>query len=324
MNNLLVRRWLQATWILVCLLFVSAGMNLLHAQNSAGAIQGTVVDQSGRAIPGANVAAISSTRVVLKAISGAEGKFEISGVPAGSYTVQASAPGFSTVNKSVNVTAGGAISVPLSLNIASVSQEVTVEAEADTSLAAELSPVKSVLDAGSARTEITSNYVSQFTTPVTDFSDLTQAAPGTVSWSTNGIGNGQAKTFFRGFKDGMYSMTWDGVPFQDSNDPTHHSWAYVPAAAIGYVDFDRSPGTSSDMGPSNFAGAIHYFSPRLNDASNFQASESYGSFNTNNFLGQYNSGAFLNGKAHFWLEGHHQTSDGYQMFNYQQRTAATA
>ena len=118
-----------------------------------------------------------------------------------------------------------------------------------------------MLDAGSARTEITSNYVAEYTSPVTDFADIIQAAPGTVSYTTNGIGNGQAKIYFRGFVDDDYSMTWDGVPFNDSNDPSHHSWAYVPAAAIGHVDFDRSPGTASDIGTSNFGGTIHFFSP---------------------------------------------------------------
>jgi iron complex outermembrane recepter protein len=151
------------------------------------------------------------------------------------------------------------VNLPVTLSLASVSEEVTVEAEADTSIAAQLSPVKSVLDAASARTEITSQYVSEFTSPVTDFADITQAAPGTVSWSSNGIGMGQAKIYFCGFKDDDYTMTWDGIPFEDANDPSHHSWAYVPAPAIGYVDFDRSPGTTADMGPANYGGSIHMF-----------------------------------------------------------------
>ena len=311
--------------LFVCLLVLIAGISSLQAQSASGTIQGTVVGQNGQPIQGAHIAILSASQVERTLVSGADGKYSASGLPAGTYSVQISATGFATeMSHNVTVAPEAVASVPVTLSIASVSQEVTVEAEADSSLASQLSPVKSVLDAGSARTEITSQYVSQFTTPVTDFSDLTQAVPGTVSWSPNGIGNGQAKTYFRGFKDGMYTMTWDGVPFQDSNDPTHHSWAYVPAPAIGYVDVDRSPGTASDIGPTNFAGSIHYFSPRLSDQMTFKAAESFGSFNTNMFLGQISSGLFLHGKANFWLEGHHQTSDGYQTFNYQQRTAGSA
>ena len=181
-----------------------------------------------------------------------------------------------------------------------------------------------MLDAGSARTEITSNYVSEYTSPVTDFADIIQAAPGTVSYTTNGIGNGQAKIFFRGFVDDDYTMTWDGVPFNDSNDPSHHSWAYIPAAAIGHVDFDRSPGTASDIGTSNFGGSIHFFSPELSDEAHVRAEVTYGSWNTYQILGDINSGAFLNGKAHFWLNGDYQSSDGYQTFSPKQDVAVTA
>lgn len=318
-----VQRWRIAITVFVCLGFLLPGMTRLHAQSSAGALQGSVLDPRGQAVVGASVAIASPVKLERTTQTNSEGKFSVTGLPAGNYTVEVSATGFSIEVRRVTVTSGGTAEISVPLSVASVSEEVTVEAEADPSIASQLSPVKALLDAASARTEITSGYIRNFTTSVTDFSDITQAAPGTVSWSTNGIGNGQAKTFFRGFSDGNYTMTWDGVPFQDSNDPTHHSWAYVPAPAISYVDFDRSPGTASDVGPANFGGSIHMFSPQLSDNMLIKGSESYGSFNTNEYLGEFNSGLFAN-KAHFWLEGHHMTSDGYQTDNFQVRTAATA
>lgn len=301
----------------------------LHAQSTGstinGTIQGAVVDQRGQAIPGATIAVTSGTNTPRTAVSGPDGKFSISGLPTGAYTVQVAATGFSTQEKNVTVSADSSAALSFPLTIASVAEEVTVEAEDDTSLAVQLATVKAPIDMASPRTEITSQYIREFTTPVTDFADITQAAPGTISYSTNGIGNGQAKTWFRGFQDGDFTMTWDGVPFQDSNDPTHHSWAYVPAPAISYVDFDRSPGTASDVGPTNFAGSVHLFSPKMGNAMAIKGSESYGSFNTNEYLGEFNSGLFggKNPKANLWFEGHHMTSDGYQTNNDQQRTAGT-
>ena len=259
-------------------------------------------------------------------VTGEDGKFVAAGIPAGTYSVEISATGFSTeIQHDVAVAAGAVVSLPVSLSIASVSEEVTVEANATNSLATELAPVKALIDMASPRSEITSQYIREYTSPVTDFADITQGAPGTVSYSTNGVGNGQSKTWFRGLADGAFTMTWDGVPFQDSNDPTHHSWAYVPAPAISYVDFDRSPGTASDVGPTNFAGSIHMFSPLMGDAMTFKLAESYGSWNTNQILGEFNSGLFggKNPKANVWFEGHHNSSDGYQTFNDQQRTAGT-
>ena len=146
-------------FVLVCLLVLSAGMSRLHAQSSTGTIQGTVVDQSGHALEGATIAVISESGDSHKVLSGAEGKFTFTGIPAGSYTVQICASGFSTMQEPV-IVGGATESLPITLSIASVSEEVTVEAEADTSIAAELAPVKSLLDAGSARTEITSTYVA--------------------------------------------------------------------------------------------------------------------------------------------------------------------
>jgi iron complex outermembrane receptor protein len=276
-------------------------------------------------VQSAAIAVHGPTRDRHATVTNAEGQFAISGLAPGAYSVQASAAGFATLERDdIMVTAGNTAEIALSLKLASVSEQVTVEADTDTSIASELSPVKGLLDMQSPRTEITSQFIRQYTSPTTDFADLLQAAPGVVTYATNGIGNGQSKNWFRGFADGAFTMTWDGVPFEDSNDPTHHSWAYVPAPAISYVDFDRSPGTASDIGPTNFAGSVHMFSPRMGDDPTYTLSESYGSFDTNQILGEFNSGRFLGKKANFWFEGHHNHSEGYQTFNDQQRTAGTA
>jgi iron complex outermembrane receptor protein len=310
----------------VCLAVLLAGVRSSDGQGNTGGLQGTVLDPQGHPVSGAAVAIASPSRVERTTVTSADGKFTVSGLAAGTYIVETSASGFSTEVRRALVSAGAVVEVSIPLQVASVSEEVTVEAEADTSLASQQAPVKALLDMASPRSEITSQYIREYTSPVTDFADITLAAPGTISYATNGIGNGQSKTWYRGFADGAFTMTWDGVPFQDSNDPTHHSWAYVPAPAISYVDFDRSPGTASDVGPTNFAGSIHMFSPKMGDTMTFKMAESYGSFNTNQILGEFNSGLFggKNPKANFWFEGHHNSSDGYQSFNDQQRTAGTA
>ncbi|HWE84451.1 MAG TPA: TonB-dependent receptor [Terracidiphilus sp.] len=325
MNQFAWMRHFAAT-VFVCLAVLLAGVRSSHGQGSTGGLQGTVLDPQGHAVGGASIAVSGIAERMESAVTDGSGKFTITGLAPGIYTVVTSATGFATdVRHAVTVTAGTPASVSVSLSLASVSEEVTVEAEADTSIASQLSPVKSLLDAGSARTEITSQYVTEYTSPVTDFSDIVQAAPGTVSWSNNGIGNGQAKIYFRGFVDDDYTMTWDGVPFEDANDPSHHSWAYVPAPAIGYVDFDRSPGTAADMGPANFGGSIHLFSPKLGDAMTLRGEESYGSWNTQQYLGEFNSGLIGGKNPHqnLWFEGHHQTSDGYLTNSPQVRTAGS-
>ena len=109
--------------------------------------------------------------------------------------------------------------------------------------------------ARSAQSLISNEYIRNYTSPVSDYSQVLQMAPGTFSVSANGPGLSDTKTFFRGFKDGYYNMTFDGIPFNDTNDPTHHSWTFFPAQTIGSTVFDRSPGSAATVGPSTFGGS---------------------------------------------------------------------
>src|SRR5450759_4845110 len=83
------------------------------AQTVTGSILGTVRDQQGAVIPNASVSAKSlGTGSERTAMSDASGGFNIVSVPAGSYDVTASAPGFQTgVRSAINLTVGGALRV---------------------------------------------------------------------------------------------------------------------------------------------------------------------------------------------------------------------
>ena len=196
--------------------------------------------------------------------------------------------------------------------------------KAGVSLAADLAPSGNKLDANSAHTVVSEQFIRNFTSPLADFNEVIQMAPGTFSVNSNGVGLGQGKTFFRGFKDGQYSMTYDGIPFQDTNDPTHHSWAFFPGQWIGGVDFDRSPGGASTVGPSNFGGSINLLSQDLPSSPDIKASASYGSFNTRLFDLSLDSGLFgPKKKSDLFIDLHQLLSDGYQTYNYQKRVAGS-
>jgi iron complex outermembrane recepter protein len=150
-------------------------------------------------------------------------------------------------------------------------------------------------------------------------------APGTFSVSANGPGLGDTKTFFRGFKDGQYSMTYDGIPFNDTNDPTHHSWVFFPAQTIGSTVFERGPGSAAAIGPSTFGGSVNLISSSLVSDRLLNGTVSFGSFNTALFDVEFNSGRLgADGKSRFMFDAHHMRSDGYQTFNYQRREAFSA
>ena len=158
--------------------------------------------------------------------------------------------------------------------------------------------------------------------PIADYSEFVNYAPGTFSLNPNGIGLGQGSTFFRGFQDGQYTMTFDGIPFEDTNTPTHHSWANFPSGWTNAVDFDRSAGLASDIGPTNFGGSIHLLSPPLFPDPDIRATYSYGSWDTRLLQLDADSGFFGPGnKSSFLMDVQQLLSNGYQTFNKQKRDA---
>ena len=77
--------------------------------------------------------------------------------------------------------------------------------------------------------------------PSGDYNETAKFTPNfTVEQSQRPLGDSKAS--WRGFQDGQFNITFDGIPFGDANDPTHHSAAYFPAAFLGQVVIDRGPG----------------------------------------------------------------------------------
>ncbi len=306
---------------------LAAGAALANPpQSGATGISGTVVDAAGGVVAQATVAVTSeSTNLIKKDTTDQQGHFSVTGLIPGPYVVDVSATGFATESrKGVQVATGQTADISITLRVLTMNQAVTVEANDSDSVAAHLAPMDGLLDEHSARTEIKPLFVSNYTSPVADFGELVEMAPGTFSISTNGVGLAQDKTYFRGFPDGDYDIDFDGVPFYDTNTPTHHTWVFFPPPWTGSVDFDRSPGSASTIGPTPFGGSIHLLSPEMLSSPLAQASVSYGSFSTVFLDGHYDTGRFMGDKSNLSHDIQRMTSDGYQTYNYQTRNAGSA
>ena len=295
---------------------------MLSAQ-TVPSITGSVVDSKGAFVAHAKIALHSpDNKITRSAVADDAGRFALSNVPAGNYVLDADAPGFATTHQENVTIATEAADLTVTLRIGNLEQMAEVQADASNSVAAQLAPMDARLDARSARTEISSHFIENYTTPTADNTEMIFFAPGTFSVSPNGSGLGDSKNFFLGFSDGNYDITFDGIPYEDTNSPTHHSWAFFPAPFIGSIDFDRSPGSASTIGPTPFGGSINMFSKTLRQEPDIIGSVSYGSFNTILTDVQVNSGALgANKKTHFLADFNHLTSDGFQTLNGQQRSA---
>jgi iron complex outermembrane recepter protein len=311
----------------VCTFLFLACVLPLGAQiiGSSATISGIVQDPTGIVVPAATVTIKNDlTGIVTTVATDPAGRFSVSGLIVGTYTVEVSVPGFTTARSTgLQLAANGLENILITLSVAPVNQEVTVSEFVP--LAAILAPSQSSLDAHSAQSVISPEYIQNFTSPMADYTEIVQMAPGTFSFSPNGQGLGDTKTFFRGFKDGDYTMSFDGIPFNDTNTPSHHSWAFFPGQFIGQTVFDRSPGTASTIGPTNFGGSINMMSPLLRPSPNVRVTASYSSFNTRLYDASFDSGQFgPGGKSSLLMDLQQMKSDGYQTYNFQKRNSFLA
>ena len=157
--------------------------------------------------------------------------------------------------------------------------------------------------------------------PTADYATIANIAPSIVNVETSGPGLSESKMLsMRGFQDGQYNVTYDGIPFGDANGQSHHSTSYFPAKVLGGMVIDRGPGTAADIGENTFGGTIGLLSkdPRPDQATVLTLSD--GTWNT--FLGnvEVNSGVVpqLNGGS-VVATYQYMSSDTYRTFSYLQR-----
>lgn len=101
----------------------------LSGQTSTGSILGSVIDQSGAAVPGATVTvsnkATSSARVLT---TNGEGLYSAAALPAGDYELRVEMTGFRTTVREAQVLAGSDTTANVSLSLGESREVVTVEA----------------------------------------------------------------------------------------------------------------------------------------------------------------------------------------------------
>jgi hypothetical protein len=103
-----------------------------QSQATGGAIEGTVTDESGAVLPGANITVRNTaTGVARETVTDQAGLYRAPLLPVGSYEVTAALTGFATTRRSnLTLTIGQTLAVDLALKVAAATEEVTVTADA--------------------------------------------------------------------------------------------------------------------------------------------------------------------------------------------------
>jgi hypothetical protein len=114
---------------LLCLVLLTALP--AAAQEQSGAIEGSIRDSAGAAVPGAAVKATNSAGVTVSTVTNAQGDYRFPALPPGKYEVSAVLTGFAPAKVSeVNLALGRVLKVDLTLSVGQVAETIQVTAEA--------------------------------------------------------------------------------------------------------------------------------------------------------------------------------------------------
>jgi len=217
----------------------------------------------------------------------------------------------------VATTADGAASVRIDPENADFGTRVDELVVTGTVGAAASAPIKASLQATQPQSIIDRKAIDQLIPATADYTQIVNLSPSVSGSSANGPGLGESKATLRGFKDGEYNITYDGIPWGDANGPTHHSTSFFPSSTIGAVVVDRGPGNANQLGVASFGGSINLFSPEVSETFGGSQSVTAGTWNTWMAVTKLSTGAIdqLNG-ARALFNFQELKTDGSQTYNH--------
>lgn len=120
-----------------------------------------------------------------------------------------------------------------------------------------LAPSAAPLDATQPTSVIDERFIRDGLRFNANFDDIIKYAPSVTVSSPEGPGLGKNESIsLRGFQDGQFNITFDGIPFGDASDLHHTTSAYFNNHVLGQAEIDRGPGGGSTIGNATFGGTV--------------------------------------------------------------------
>src|SRR5271157_3863546 len=205
------------------------------AQQATATIKGTLTDDSGAVIPAARVALVSNGTTKTTQTQG-DGGYNFAGLAPGQYTVSISFPGFAAFSKTITVSAGGTIQVPIQLAIRAEKQEVTVQDEAGPSVSVEP-------DSNATALVIKGSDLESLPDDPDDLSDALQALAGP------GAGPNGGSIYIDGFSGGQLPPKESIREIRINQNPFS---AEYDRLGFGRIEILTKPGTDKYHGTAYF------------------------------------------------------------------------
>ncbi len=240
---------------------------------ATGSIEGTIVDETKMALPGVTVELSSpALREAKMATSDLQGKFRVTGLPAGTYGVKFTLPGFATQEKSdINVGAGLLVTLEVQMR-SSYKEEVTVTGS--------LIP-RPTLEAMSPVT--TMNVEDLSYRGATRLEDLMQTLPQVFAAQNSTVSNGSSGTAtidLRYLGSQRTLVLIDGKRMSSGDAfATAPDLNFIPAFLVKRVDV-LTGGASSVYGADAVAGVVNFILDK--DFEGVRAGVNFGGYEHNN------------------------------------------
>jgi iron complex outermembrane receptor protein len=183
--------------------------------------------------------------------------------------------------------------------------EVTVIARAT-----HIAPSSAPLDVVEPTSTVQAGFLKNNIIPLASVDDIIKFQPSVWTQNPNGPGIGKAEEMtLRGFQDGQYNVTFDGIPFGDATDLHHTTGSLFIAHDLQTAVIDRGPGTGATIGKATFGGTIGFLSKDVPTVGGVELYGTTGSFNTQAYGVELDSGK--QGGVNGFFDAQHEQTDGY-------------
>lgn len=177
------------------------------------------------------------------------------------------------------------------------------------------SPSTAPLNAAQPTSVVDKHTIDTMLTGTQSWADVARLTPSVNNISPNGPGLMETTgPTIRGFQDGQYNVTFDGIPIGNSNDFTHHSTSFFTNSEIGQTIVDRGPGTAETVGDATFGGTVSIRTINPAPTTTATVNSSYGSYNTSDNAVRLDTGsiAAANGSTAVFNIEHIQSNGALQ------------
>jgi len=239
-----------------------------QARSDKAVLQGQVLDPDGRAVSRARVTLLTGLVPLGERATESEGRYRFEGLPAGTYSLVANAPGFSVLRSGVELRAEQSTVLDLHLEVSAVEEHVIVSA----SLAGALAP-----QIGTSVSVVTKQEIQD-----RDAESIFQVLQGlpSVEVAQTGRRGGASTVFIRGGNSNYNLVMIDGIQLNQFGGD--FDFSSISTDGVERVEVSRGP-ESALYGSNAVAGVINIVSQRGEGPPHFSFLAEAGSFTTRRF-----------------------------------------